>query len=958
MMESSRISGSSSTAAAPVVSLETELTCSICTDLLYQPLTLLDCLHTFCGACLKEWFSWQAVRAENAPGPPPPPEKAIFTCPSCREKVRDTRHDARVATLLEMFLALSPGKGKTEEEMREMDEKWKKGDPVMPKLSFANRTREQIRVDNMERQLLEEVQELSLREATEAAVRGSSGRPSGRSRDPSRVRESDQERRRRRRTAEGEGAESSDERRRRRRSESRQRAGTTSAITTRRGEADEGRIRQIEHQSSLRSLISSDGMDVREFEREIEEFARQIHEEGLLDGLDLENIDLQNNDELSRKITEAYRRRHRDRLRNDGGRRSNASAHSHRSDASGRPRSTTGEASRPTSRHTVRSRAPSAHSDGERARYPPSSSTQAHLEIQDSSRRRGASSSGRSATVPVPANQPEARLTGRSQTDLGIRASDVQPQRPSMGTEMRATSSPTTVTSPTSRGDSPHTRTSSSSAVRTERGLGITQPRIQSEPTAEASSSPRSSASPLELTTGSDAIDFAPTSGPLSAGLNTPPLVSPRRGQPLPRYKEPLIRCNTCQKEHIEYDLHFNCAICHHGEWNICLDCWRRRKGCLHWFGFGASAWAKWEKQKLTGPPAPPPHVLVAHRYLPPRAAPGGAEGRRTITTESPADRLQTGAFCSCCAVWTNDCYWRCDSCNEGEWGFCSDCVNQGKACSHPLQPLTYHPPAGSPRTASPSGGSGSNSRSSTPPGTSLAPAPVPQGPGTFHQVPTSVVLPTCELCRNTIPRTEQHYHCHSCPSSLTQGSTKQGGYNLCNGCYTSLVTTAKIAAENGPAGWRRCLHGHRMIVVGFTHDYKTGDVRRKVLKDWVGGRRLRFELAEGKFPGMQVCSWKDSTGTRLEKLVALDVAVSTAGKSGSAHGHTFTEDFPPDGGFASKAVAGWGWIPSPDVQDELLFPKGAEILEVEDVNQEWFHGFYMGSQGLFPAPYVKLSGR
>jgi hypothetical protein len=45
-------------------------------------------------------------------------------------------------------------------------------------------------------------------------------------------------------------------------------------------------------------------------------------------------------------------------------------------------------------------------------------------------------------------------------------------------------------------------------------------------------------------------------------------------------------------------------------------------------------------------------------------------------------------------------------------------------------------------------------------------------------------------------------------------------------------------------------------------------------------------------------------------------------------------------------------------VDDELLFPRGAGILEVEDVNGEWFHGFYMGSQGLFPAPYVRLVGR
>ena len=42
-----------------LLNLEKELVCFICTEVLYQPLTLIDCLHTFCGSCLKEWFSHQ-----------------------------------------------------------------------------------------------------------------------------------------------------------------------------------------------------------------------------------------------------------------------------------------------------------------------------------------------------------------------------------------------------------------------------------------------------------------------------------------------------------------------------------------------------------------------------------------------------------------------------------------------------------------------------------------------------------------------------------------------------------------------------------------------------------------------------------------------------------------------------------------------------------------------------------
>ena len=35
-----------------------------------------------------------------------------------------------------------------------------------------------------------------------------------------------------------------------------------------------------------------------------------------------------------------------------------------------------------------------------------------------------------------------------------------------------------------------------------------------------------------------------------------------------------------------------------------------------------------------------------------------------------------------------------------------------------------------------------------------------------------------------------------------------------------------------------------------------------------------------------------------------------------------------------------------------------AEVREVEDVNGDWFHGSYMGAQGLFPSPYVRVVER
>ena len=120
-----------------LLNLEKELVCFICTEVLFQPLTLIDCLHTFCGSCLKEWFSHQYKKAAHSHTPPSSP----YTCPTCRAAVKDCQHNAMINTLLEMFLSANPEKNRPAEERAEMSKIYKAGDNIIPKVESRRRER-------------------------------------------------------------------------------------------------------------------------------------------------------------------------------------------------------------------------------------------------------------------------------------------------------------------------------------------------------------------------------------------------------------------------------------------------------------------------------------------------------------------------------------------------------------------------------------------------------------------------------------------------------------------------------------------------------------------------------------------------------------------------------------------------------------------------------------------------
>ncbi|CAD8079111.1 unnamed protein product [Paramecium sonneborni] len=90
-----------------------DIHCPICDDLIYQCVSLMPCLHNFCGACFSDWMAKQK------------------TCPSCRNDVQSVNKNPMVNNVVEKYLQMHPEKKRPPEEYKEMDQKNKiKGDAL------------------------------------------------------------------------------------------------------------------------------------------------------------------------------------------------------------------------------------------------------------------------------------------------------------------------------------------------------------------------------------------------------------------------------------------------------------------------------------------------------------------------------------------------------------------------------------------------------------------------------------------------------------------------------------------------------------------------------------------------------------------------------------------------------------------------------------------------------------
>jgi len=206
-----------------------------------------------------------------------------------------------------------------------------------------------------------------------------------------------------------------------------------------------------------------------------------------------------------------------------------------------------------------------------------------------------------------------------------------------------------------------------------------------------------------------------------------------------------------------------------------------------------------------------------------------------------------------------------------------------------------------------------------------------------------------CDMCRYPIPPSRTRFHCPKC---------NNGDYDICTSCYTSLVARGGIQPEDGHQGWRRCLQGHRMVVIGF--EDRDGGQRRIVVNDLVGGHALNEDEVFGPSSSdsntnaisaasrANEASWTDPDGTlQTHRFSNFKLDPSRPG------GISTLRQFPPDGGVGLKLIADFTFYPAESATDELCFPGGAEIREAENINGDWLWGVYCGSKGLLPGNYV-----
>ncbi|KAL2440756.1 hypothetical protein ABEF95_005012 [Exophiala dermatitidis] len=886
-----------------------------------------------------------------------------------------------------MFLAANPGKDRTAEEKSEMAQIYKPGDEIMPKVE-SYRRRERRRREEEEVRAREQrsggyvIQERSRPDQRLHVSSADSALTPPTTSGHSRSRER-RDRRERSRDSQIRTAEERQQINGAVGSRPRNAASSSStdlsaplappAGSPRHPDAVEARqrgARTVAHQASLISLVSASesGTGTGESLNEAQ-LMQEILSEGLLDGINVEELTETEQDELSEIIAERYRQLHPERVRRSVpavARTDTVSNESRRSDdtqieeADRRPRQSARSTQRQQTQPSPRSsrsvtiggtdgRPPSA--------FPQASAEQALLPPQEiTHRRRPSDESGRRDV----SNMRTAR-TARSSQPSGSRSTPA------------ARSATDLSDRPESFALAAERRNPRANASRSN-----TEPRASPRASEVWQSAGRAGSSPPEAVSSATQSPTVDHDGPVMSSVNTAPVptsiptsdLAPAGLEPLvpssadvpTRFEEPWIECARCFRPGIQAG-----------------------RGCNHWYGFGHAALLKFEASQPRNRSSQAielPHLLIGRRYLiPPSNDQPRSQGRNATVSGDPALRLQEGNFCDRCGAFANVCFWSCDFCNEGEWGFCNDCVNTNHCCNHPLLPVAHKPAdlnsrntTSRPGTAGIEGGASQTlspfaATGRMPSPAQSAPSSTTSATGAYPGAVPLVITTHCDICSRTVLPEETRYHCPSHPTPSAEKPDQKGDFDICMTCYHRIVKTGQIKQDDGPDGWRLCPSGHRMIEVTFEQESHEGQ-RRVVLRDLVGGVKmtesdvLAWKLANTQLSHPASSSPRPATGVMPEfgglggQWVWREDPAGTrrATRSRNAIPPKPTSRFPPDGGFGKVCRARWSYIPAEgeEGEGELMFPKHAEIKEVEEVNDEWWFGVYAGGMGVFPAAYVR----
>jgi len=82
-----------------------QLDCQICYDIMHQAVSVMPCVHNFCGGCFSDWI----MRQQD--------------CPTCREEINGVSKSAAINSMVDNFIMMNPPKKRDPEVLSSIAER-------------------------------------------------------------------------------------------------------------------------------------------------------------------------------------------------------------------------------------------------------------------------------------------------------------------------------------------------------------------------------------------------------------------------------------------------------------------------------------------------------------------------------------------------------------------------------------------------------------------------------------------------------------------------------------------------------------------------------------------------------------------------------------------------------------------------------------------------------------------